>query len=129
MPKELKDFASAIIATLLTAAAITFLSLFAGPPAYGQNKPPVGDMLYAMVEIRQPLAITDDMFDRYRVGGDLYATSERCMVAARQSMLKNAAEMAAGKAEFRVFSGCITIPAPGKTPNLPAAHDPKAPLI
>lgn len=55
MPKELKDFASAIIATLLTAAAITFASLFAGPPAFGAEKPAIGDMLYAMVEIRQPL--------------------------------------------------------------------------
>lgn len=131
MPKALKDFASAIVTTLLLAAVVTFAGLFAGPPAYGQpSKPQVGDMIYAMVKIQQPLKIDADVFNNYQVGGDLYTTMEACGVAARQAMLMNAAEMANGTATHRVFSGCITIPAPGKAPLiLPPADDRKGTSI
>jgi hypothetical protein len=123
MSKDLKAFASAILTTLFLAAVVV-LAAFYHRPAHSQGKAPVGDMLYAMVTIQQPLAITDDMFDNYRVGGDLYSSNDKCMAAARQAMLVNTTEMSAGTAEYRVFAGCITIPAPGKSPFMPPAPKP-----
>lgn len=105
----LKDFVSATLCLMLVAPVIVLAS--------ADQKPEVGDKLYAMVTIRQPLKIDEKVFENHEIGGTLYASSEGCMEAATNTtMQQNAAEMLAGNAVFRVFAGCITIPSPGKFP-------------
>lgn len=104
----LKDLVSATLCLLLVAPVVVLAS--------ADQKPEVGDKLYAMITIRQPLKIDEKVFENHEIGGTLYASSEGCMEAANTALQQNAAEMLNGSAAFRVFAGCITIPSPGKFP-------------
>lgn len=111
-----KDFASATFCLLLVAPVVAL--------APADQKPEVGEKLYAMVQIKQPLKIDEHVFDNHEIGGTLYASSEGCMLAAKSVMQQNVTEMLAGTAEFRVFAGCITIPSPGRFPAIEAPKKP-----
>jgi hypothetical protein len=86
-----------------------------------------GDVLYAMVKIAQPLKIDERVYEDHEIHGSLYADRESCEVRAKHELQQNAVEAVAGTAKFRIFVGCLPIPAPGKTPA--ASPAPAAPYL
>lgn len=115
-PSTLKDFASAALYLLLVAPVVVLAS--------AEQKPEVGDKIFAMVTIRQPLKIDEHVFENHEISGSLYANVESCAKAAKAAMQQNAMEMLDGTAVFRVFAGCVSIPSPGKFPATEPATKP-----
>jgi hypothetical protein len=128
-PKELKEFAYAILTVLLLALLVGTIAVY-HKPVHGQEKAPIGETIFAMVKISQPLLIDDKVFEDHEIAGSLYADGDACLARAKEEMQKNAVEVATGTAKFRVFAGCISIPAPGKGVSPPVRPPrPSIPMI
>jgi len=90
----------------------TVLVAFIAAPADAAPAVKTGDVLYAMVKTAQPLKVDERVYEDHEIHGSLYADRESCKARAKRELQQDAAEALAGTAKFRVFVGCIPIPAP-----------------
>lgn len=122
--EDLKGFVGAIVTTLLLALVVVAASLYSQRAQAGETKNihgetvKIGDLIFVMVRISQPLLIDERVFEDHEYSAAIYSDNDSCTDRARNEMRKNSTEVGAGTAKYRVFAGCIAIPAPGKAPTV-----------